>query len=107
MTEAQRVGTGGDRPHGTLFDAHACADRLHLERVGHDQPGETQLLSQHVVEKLTAHRRGRVTDRPDDDVRGHDRLSSRLDRRAERDERRIVELSTTGSARCESTAVSP
>ncbi len=93
MTEAERVGTGGDRPHSTLLHAHAGADRLHLERVRHDHPGEAELLSQHVVEKLAAHRRGLVTDRPDDDVRGHDRLSSRLDRRAERDECRLVELS--------------
>ena len=35
---------------------------------------------------------GVVAERTDDDVRRHDRLHARVDRRAERDERRLVEL---------------
>ena len=92
MTEAQRVRTGRDCAHCTLLDAHARADRLHLERVGHDEPREPELPAQQVDQDLAAHRRGAIAERTDDDVRRHDRLHALLDRRAEWDERRLVEL---------------
>ena len=58
VTEAERVRAGGDRTHGALFDSHARADRLHLERVGHDEPRESKLPAQQVVEDLAVHGRG-------------------------------------------------
>ena len=84
MTEAQRIRACGDRADGTLFDADGRADRLHLECVRDDEPSESEVAAQDVVEDLPAHRGGRLAERPYDDVRGHDRLHARGDGRAER-----------------------
>ena len=92
MTEAQRVRARRDRTRCTLLDAHAGADCLHLERVSHDEPRESKLAAKQVVQDRAIHGRRRLAHRTDDDVRRHDRLHALLDRRAERDERRLVEL---------------
>ena len=91
MAQAERVGTGEDRSYGALLHSHAGADRLHLERIGHDGAREAELDAEQVVQDLSAHGRGRLTDRADDDVRGHDRLHVSLDRGTERDERVLLE----------------
>ena len=91
VTQAQRIGPGGDRAHCSFLHPDGRADRLHLQRVGHDEPREAELASQDVVEDVSTHRGWRVAALPHDDVRGHDRLRPGLDGRAERCERRIVQ----------------
>ena len=91
MPQAQRVGARRDRAHGALLDADRVGNRLHLERIRDHEAVVAELHAKQVVEDLAAHRRGRIAERADDDVRGHDRLDAGTHRRAERRERRLLE----------------
>src|SRR5262245_19378894 len=92
VPEPKRIRPRADRTNGALLDTDRIADRLHLERVRHDQSGEAELTSQKVVQDVPAHRGGRLIERADDDVGAHDRLRSSLERRMERRERPRIEL---------------
>ena len=50
MAQTERVGTGEHRSHGALLHSHAGADRLHLERIGHDGAREAELGAEQVVQ---------------------------------------------------------
>ena len=83
VSEAQGICSGGEREDGALFHPDRCGDRLHLERIGDDHPGEAELLAQETREVSAAQRRRRGIDRGDDDVGAHDRARPSRDCGAE------------------------
>jgi hypothetical protein len=91
VAEAERVRARSDGTNGALLDADGVADRLHLERIGHDQPVEPELRAKEVVKDLAAHRRRHLPERAHHDMCGHDREHAGLDRSAEGHERLVLE----------------
>ena len=84
MADQERVDTGGERQHGAPLDTDGVADRLHLERIRDHEPVEAELAAQQALHDRPTQRRGRVVERGDPHVSGHDRLHAGIDRRAER-----------------------
>ena len=73
-----------ERLDGALLHPHGRAHGLHLERVGDDRAGESELVAQQPGELGAAERGRHVVDRRDDEVGRHDRARAGGDRRPER-----------------------
>ena len=86
MADAEGIDTGRERSHGGGLDPDRGRDGLHLERVGHHDAVEAELLAQEALHERGVDGRRQLVH---PDVRGHDRLDARLDRRPERLEPRV------------------
>lgn len=84
-TDTEQAAAGRDRPHGGLGNANFAARALHVERVAHDDAFETEFVAQQTLQDCRARgRRMCGVDLGEQNVRGHNGLSSGLEGRMER-----------------------
>ena len=108
VADAERVGARGDRAHGRLLDADEVGHRAHLQCVADHEPVVAELAAQEPRDDRRAQCCRLVVERGNDEVRGHDRADAGVDRGSEGLEGAVSQSpEAIGSARCESTAVSP
>jgi hypothetical protein len=90
---ADRVGAGGEGPHGRALQAVRPAYRLHLDAVRDDQAVEAELLAEQPGEDPRAERGGQLrVVRGHHQVTGHHRLHAGGDRGAERPQLALLQL---------------
>ncbi len=81
VPHTQRIDPGPERPHSGRLDPDGLRHRLHLERIGHHDSVEPELVAQQPLHERRVDRRRQFVDA---DVSRHDRLNPGGNRGAER-----------------------
>jgi hypothetical protein len=89
VSEAEGVGPGPEREHGSLLHSHRRAHRAHLERVRHHQAREAQVTAETPLENLAIQRRRGFAELRHTNVRRHDAADSGVDRSPKRQQRAL------------------